>query len=79
MRAKLTRRTMAKPAPVPLYAGDDIRALRAKYNLSQASLAWLLNTSVSAVQQWEQNNRHPRGPINKLLSLLDKHGIDFFL
>ena len=62
--------------PVPKYDSDHIRALRGLYNLSQAVLASVLNTSISTVRQWEIGKKHPSGPSRKLLSLLDRKGLE---
>ena len=61
---------------VPEYSSASIRALRKRYKLSQAVLASLLNTSPSTVRQWEIGAKHPSGPSLKLLSLLDKKGLE---
>jgi putative transcriptional regulator len=62
--------------PVPKYSSAKIRALRKRYQLSQAVLASVLNTSVSTVRQWELGDKHPSGPSLKLLSLLDRRGLE---
>lgn len=62
--------------PVPAYSAQDIKALRAQNNLSQAVLAAVLNTSLSTVRQWEIGHKHPSGPSLKLLSLLQRKGLD---
>lgn len=62
--------------PVPNYPGDEIRALRDRYRLSQAVLAAVLNTSLSTVRQWEIGAKHPSGPSLKLLNLLDRKGLE---
>lgn len=48
----------------------------ARYNVSQAVLASILNTSLSTVRQWEVGEKHPRGPSLKLLNLLDRKGLE---
>jgi len=63
-------------APVPEYSSKKIRALRDRYNLSQAVLALVLNTSLSTVRQWEIGEKHPSGPSLKLLYLLDRKGLE---
>lgn len=63
-------------APVPAYSSEQIRALRARYKLSQAVLASVLNTSPSTVRQWEIGDKHPSGPSAKLLDLLDRKGLE---
>jgi putative transcriptional regulator len=62
--------------PVPNYNPEQIRMLRDRYRLSQAVLASMLNTSLSTVQKWEIGEKHPSGPSLKLLSLLDRKGIE---
>ena len=65
--------------PIPGYDSDKIRSLRERYQLSQAVLASLLNTSPSAVRQWETGNKHPSGPSQKLLNLLERKGLEALL
>ena len=62
--------------PVPEYSSESIRALRARYKISQAVLASILNTSLSTVRQWEIGEKHPSGPSLKLLNLLDRKGLE---
>jgi putative transcriptional regulator len=66
-------------APVPNYTGAKIRALRARHKLSQAVFATVLNTSLSTVRQWEIGEKRPSGPSQKLLSLLDRKGLDVLI
>lgn len=63
-------------APIPTYDREKIRSLRDRYQLSQAVLASLLNTSLSSVRQWELGDKHPSGPSQKLLDLLDRKGLE---
>ena len=63
-------------APIPAYDSEKIRALRERYQLSQTVLASLLNTSASAVRQWELGDKHPSGPSQKLLHLLERKGLE---
>lgn len=65
--------------PIPPYNGERIRALRDRYQLSQTVFASVLNTSPSTVRQWEIGAKHPSGPSLKLLSLLDRKGLDVLL
>lgn len=65
--------------PVPTYSNVEIQALRKRYNLSQAVLASVLNTSLSTVRQWEIGAKHPSGPSLKLLNLLDKKGLEVLI
>ena len=66
-------------APVPDYDSGKIRALRDHLPLSRAVLAAVLNTSVSTVRKWEGGEKHPSGPSLKLLSLLERKGLEAVL
>ena len=66
-------------APVPEYDAEKIRAIRERYHLSQAVLASVLNTSLSTVRKWEIGDKHPSGPSQKLLNLLDRKGLEAVL
>lgn len=65
--------------PIPGYDSEKIRSLRHRYQLSQTVLASLLNTSPSAVRQWEQGDKHPSGASQKLLNLLDRKGLEVLI
>ena len=54
----------------------DIRALRQREGASQAVFARYLNVTASLVSQWERGEKHPRGASLKLLSLVERHGLD---
>ena len=56
-----------------------IRDLRQNLQLSQAVLAAVLNTSISTVRKWELGDKHPSGPSLKLLSLLERKGLEAVL
>ena len=62
--------------PVSTYSAEQIRSLRERYCLSQAVMAAVLNTSLSTIQKWEIGDKHPAGPSLKLLSILDRKGLD---
>ena len=65
--------------PIPSYSSAKIRELRARHKLSQAVLATVLNTSLSTVRQWEIGDKQPSGPSLKLLSLLDRKGLEVLI
>ncbi len=65
--------------PIPEYDSRKIRALRDHLQLSQAVLAAVLNTSLSTVRKWEVGDKHPSGPSLKLLSLLERKGLEAVL
>jgi putative transcriptional regulator len=58
---------------------QKIRRLRQKARLSQAVFAAVLNTSLSTVQKWEIGDKRPSGPSLKLLTLIDRKGLDAVL
>jgi putative transcriptional regulator len=60
--------------PRELTAGE-IKALREDNHVSQPVFARYLNTSQSTVQKWETGAKRPSGPALKLLSLVQKHGL----
>lgn len=66
-------------APVPEYDAAKIRAIRERYQISQAVLASILNASLSTVRKWEIGDKHPSGPSQKLLNLLDRKGLEAIL
>ena len=61
--------------PVPEYTSEQIKSLRERYQISQAVLATVLNTSLSTIQKWEIGEKHPGGPSLKLLNILDRKGL----
>lgn len=65
--------------PIPEYSSKKIRALRARHKLSQAVLSSVLNTDASTTRQWEIGEKRPSGPSVKLLSLLDRKGLEALL
>lgn len=68
-RGKRELRTTVLPDAPAAMCADDIRALRAKLNASQAVFAHYLNVSTQLVQAWEANRRRPEGPALRLLSI----------
>ncbi|MCZ2398227.1 MAG: DNA-binding transcriptional regulator [Chitinophagales bacterium] len=62
--------------PVSAYSAEQIRSLRERYRLSQTVMASVLNVSVSTIQKWELGDKRPAGPSLKLLSILDRKGLD---
>jgi putative transcriptional regulator len=55
------------PAPTP----EQVRALRAKFGLSQAQFARRFGFTLDAVQQYEQGRRRPTGPAVTLLRVIE--------
>lgn len=53
----------------------QIKRLREANNVSQPVFARYLNTSESTVEKWETGAKRPSGVALKLLSLVEKHGL----
>ena len=62
--------------PVREFSAEDIRKLRAREGLSQPVFARYLNVTKSLVSQWERGEKHPRGASLKLLTLIERKGLD---
>ncbi|MCX7073441.1 MAG: DNA-binding transcriptional regulator [Methylococcales bacterium] len=62
--------------PVPNYTAMQIANLRHKLGLSQGVFAAYLNVSDRAVKKWEQGETKPTGATLKLLSIVEKKGIE---
>jgi putative transcriptional regulator len=61
---------------VPPIAPEQIKKLRKLYRVSQPVFARHLNTSESTVEKWETGAKKPSGMALKLLSLVEKHGLE---
>lgn len=57
----------------------QIKLLREKSHVSQAVFAAVINTSVSTVQKWEIGDKKPSGPSLKLLTLIQRKGLEAVL
>lgn len=63
----------------PELSAQEIKALRERHNMSQTAFAIVLNASPSTVRQWEMGEKHPSGPSQRLLDILQRKGLDAFL
>ena len=60
----------------PSLEPTEIKRLRESQNVSQPVFARYLNTSESTVEKWEAGTKRPSGLALKLLSVVQKHGLD---
>ena len=60
----------------PAYTPGDIKRLREANKVSQPVFARYLNTSESTVEKWETGAKRPSGMALKLLSVVEKHGLE---
>jgi putative transcriptional regulator len=54
---------------------EDIRRIRKANQVSQAVFAAILGIGKTTVQQWEQGQKKPSGPAQRLLDLIDRKGL----
>ena len=64
---------LSTPAPL---GPRQIKQLRERCRVSQPVFARYLNTSESTVEKWETGANRPSGIALKLLSIVQKHGLD---
>jgi putative transcriptional regulator len=62
-------------APLPL-APQEIKRIREAARVSQPVFARHLNTSESTVEKWETGAKKPSGMALKLLSIVQKRGLE---
>jgi putative transcriptional regulator len=62
--------------PVKTFTGEQIKALRKRECVSQPVFATYLNVTKGMVSAWERGAKSPSGPALRLLSLVDKKGIE---
>jgi putative transcriptional regulator len=60
-------------------APDDVKRIREKSHMSQATFAKALNVTAAMVSKWERGEKKPTGSALKLLTLADKKGIETIL
>lgn len=58
------------------FAPAEIKALRERHHVSQPVFARYLNTSESTVEKWEAGTKKPSGLALKLLTVVQKHGLE---
>jgi putative transcriptional regulator len=69
----------AQAIPPPTYTAEAIRRLRDRLHVSQAVFAAYLNASVSTVQKWENGEKKPSGAALRLLSVIERRGLQVLL
>ncbi len=62
--------------PIHEFTPEEIRALREREEVSQSVFARYLNVTKDYVSKWERGEKKPAGPSLKLLSLIEKHGLE---
>jgi putative transcriptional regulator len=62
--------------PVRPLLPEDIRALREREGASQAVFARYLNVTTGLVSQWERGEKRPQGMSLKLLTVVERFGLE---
>jgi putative transcriptional regulator len=62
-------------APILAFGPRDIQKLREANKVSQPVFARYLNTSESTIEKWETGAKRPSGMAVKLLTIVQKHGL----
>ena len=62
--------------PAHLLAPDEIRAIREAEQVSQPVFARYLNVSRNLVSDWERGAKRPGGPALRLLSIIQRKGLE---
>jgi putative transcriptional regulator len=62
--------------PVHVLAPEEIRAIRARENICQPVFARYLNVSKNLVSDWERGVKKPGGPALRLLTVIQKKGLE---
>jgi putative transcriptional regulator len=74
-RATLRSFDEACLAPAPVLAGEEIKAIREREHVSQPVFAAYLNVSRNLVSDWERGVKQPGGPALRLLSIIQRKGL----
>jgi putative transcriptional regulator len=61
--------------PIHDFSADEIRALREREDVSQSVFASYLNVTKDSVSKRERGEKKPAGPSLKLLSLVERKGL----
>lgn len=65
----------ARLTPAPTLAAAEIRAIREREHVSQPVFAAYLNVSRNLVSDWERGVKRPGGPALRLLSIIQRKGL----
>lgn len=63
-------------APATALQPDEIKAIREAEHVSQPVFARYLNVSKNLVSDWERGKKRPGGPALRLLSIIQRKGLE---
>lgn len=69
IKAKELKSKFGEPKPM---SGEDIKRIREQNNISQSSLALILNMTKESVSKWERGEIKPNGAALRLLNLIEQ-------
>lgn len=72
------RELKAQIAAVQMMSGEEIKAVRTRFGMSQSILAHTLGMSKESVSKWERNEIKPSGPALRILNILATKGLAVF-
>jgi putative transcriptional regulator len=77
--SKQTMRTFDRSCltPIKAFGPKQIEKLRKREEVSQSVFATHLGLSTNLISQWERGEKKPSGPALKLLTLVEKNGLDW--
>ena len=61
---------MTQPTAPSTFDGNEVVALRERYDLTQVQFAALIGISPDTLRNWETSRRSPMGPARALLRIL---------
>jgi putative transcriptional regulator len=70
---RLTARNTPKAKSAPVLEAAALKQIRAAHGMSQPVFARVLDVSPETVKGWEQGRKSPRGPVRRLLQVIEKH------
>jgi len=66
---------MCLPEPA-VYTAAKIKQVRNRMKVSQPVFAVYLNVASATVKAWEQDDKKPSGPAQRLLDVVDRKGLE---
>lgn len=67
-----------KAGRITRYDVADIKAIRARLNVSQSEMAQALGTSLDTIKSWESKRRNPTGLAAKVLATIEANPHYFY-
>lgn len=70
---QLTARNSPKVKHAPQVAAAALKQIRMAHGMSQPVFARVLDVSPETLKGWEQGRKRPRGPVRRLLQVMERH------